>query len=163
MLIWKIKNILSLLNQPYPYYYNSQRLLKISILVSIFIIFFLFVIKPFETDINELRFNYFVTCSIYSIVSGLSVYLTIQIAVFFFPRFFYEEKWTLTKELLILFILLIIIGNVNFFIRNLVNTNPDNFKIKYYLDEIAHACIVGIFPIGFFTLLNYSYLFKNQQ
>jgi hypothetical protein len=159
-----IEKMISLFKRPYPfYYYNPKRLLKISLLVSIFIILFLFLIKPFDTKINEFRYGYFVTCSIYGIVSGFSVYFTAQSLSVLFPAFFKEEKWTLAWELLVLIILLLVLGNINFLIRNLVNTNPDNFKVEYYLEEIAHTCLIGIFPVVFFTLLNYSYLFKTNN
>lgn len=163
MVIRKYKNIHSLFSQSYPFYYYPKRLLKISLSVSLFIASFLFIFRPFNTDISELRYNHFVTCLIYGMISGLSFYVTIQLSIIFFRRFFNEEKWTLAKELTILIILLFVIGNANFFIRNLVNTNPDNFKTGYYLEELAHTCLVGIFPVLFFTLLNYSYLFKTNN
>ncbi|MBN1185127.1 MAG: LytTR family transcriptional regulator DNA-binding domain-containing protein [Bacteroidales bacterium] len=163
MLIKDIQNIIAIFNQPYPFYYYAKRLFSISLVISVFVTLFLFIIRPFDTNISELRYNYFITCSIYGIVSGLSFYLIIRSLVIFFPAYFKEEKWTLAKELLTLIILLFIIGNINFFIRSLVNTKPDNFKRIYYLEEIAHTCLIGIFPIGFFTLLNYSYLFKSNN
>jgi hypothetical protein len=163
MIIKEIKNILSVLNQPYPFYYGSNRLLKLSLIIVCFITLFLVVIKPFDTNINEFKYNYFITCVIYGMISGLSFLTTTIVLTVFCSGHCKEEKWTVAKELKVMIILLFIIGNANFFIRNLINTNHDNYKLTYYFEELIHTCLVGIFPIGFFTMFNFSYLYKANN
>jgi hypothetical protein len=159
-MVIKDKKMLSILKQPYPFYYYPDRLLRHSLTIVGFITLFLILFKPFNSNINELRFNYYITCVIYGIVASAAFLTTFSIIILCFPRFCKEEKWTVAKEILVMAILLFIIGNSNFFIRNLINTNPDNFRLAYYFEELIHTCFVGIIPIGFFIALNFSYLYK---
>ncbi len=152
--------MVSFLKQPYPFYYYPDRLLKNSLTIVCFITIFLLIFRPFDANINELRYNYYVTCVIYGLVASVAFMSTFSLIILCFPEYCKEEKWTVAKEIIGMVILLFIIGNSNFFIRNLINTNPDNFKLSYYFEELVHTCFVGIIPIGFFIALNFSYLYK---
>jgi hypothetical protein len=152
--------MLSILKQPYPFYYYPGRLLKHSLTIVCFITFFLLIFKPFDANINELRFHYNTTCVIYGIVASVAFLTTFVILNFCFSGYCKEEKWTVAKEISVMVILLITIGSLNFLIRDRLNTNPDNFRLAYYFEELIHTIFVGIVPIGFFITLNFSYLYK---
>lgn len=151
--------IVTFIKQPYPYYYSLDKLLKLSLAIMLIIFIFLFLFRPFNININELRYNYNLTCIIYGFVAGLSFFVTLlTINICFHTTFCNEDNWTIAKELFVLILLLYVIGNSNFLIRSIINTNPYNFKLTYYFEEQLHTYLVGIIPIGIFTTVNYHYL-----
>lgn len=162
-MINKEKKMISILKQPYLFYYYPDRLLKHALVIVCIISFFLIIFKPFDANINELRFNYYLTSVIYGIVASVSFLIFFSFLILCFPEYCKEEKWTVAREIQVMVILLFIIGNSNFFIRNLINTNPDNFRLAYYVEELTHTCLVGIIPIGFFIALNFSYLYNANS
>lgn len=151
------------LQQLYPYYYKINTLPKLAGIcagaVSLFLLFF----QPFGFANDELIYPVWMTSFIYGLTGSMVFYLYFFFLPKFFPAYFEEEKWIVGKEIGTLTGLLIVIGTWNFFLREFINSNPHNFQFKYLIEEIFHAILVGILPIGIFTFGNYYYLVSQYQ
>jgi hypothetical protein len=151
------------LRQPYPLYDYPNKLLRHTLGVACFIFLFLLVVRPFGTSASTLKFSYLTTCAIYGVVSGLSFLAVMASSSAFFSDYGKEERWTVASEMLLMVVLLTVIGSSNFLVRNMVSTRPDSFRLAYFLCDQAHAFIIGAFPIGFFIMLNFIYLYKTNS
>ncbi|MEL7147299.1 MAG: LytTR family DNA-binding domain-containing protein [Bacteroidota bacterium] len=146
------------LDQAYPLH-AGKRLLQIVGLVFVAGFLFEYVFLPFNVNKSEHLFPYPVICVFHS-ANGALTY-----GVFFLimGSFVNEERWKLYKELLAILVVLSIIGVNNFFLRRLIYDNPYNASLKYFMEEIGHAYLVGpmLFlgiSLGNFFVLNASHM-----
>ncbi len=146
------------LKEPYPYYYsNQQRILLFLVLLSILSFCFSYFFEPFEVNVAEHNID-----SIWILV--IHAVIPFPIAYIYF-RVINSTKnsdtyWTLGKEFFNLSIILLIIGVVNFLIRDVIYTNPDNWSFRYFWEEIRNTFLVGtlllliILPLNLERLIN---------
>jgi DNA-binding LytR/AlgR family response regulator len=143
-------NLNERLRAPFPYYLNDDRKnLLIITAISLFVIFFLMVYKPYKNFDEDLTFaNMCLFGGVTFLVLAFSMILLPKV----FPVVFDPVNWTLGKYLTQTLAHCFVIGFISVFI--------DAFYICPYksLEEIiVHAytqvALIGIIPVTFMTLL----------
>lgn len=153
---------MTFLNQEYPFLYKNGSLIKITGFVFVFIIAFIVLFQPFNFYNEELKYNFIVTALIYGFIDCLVFFFYFLTCPKIFQRYFTEENWTIAKEISTIATLLILIGVVNFLVRDITNNLSNNFTFKFLLDEILHTFLIGIIIEIVFTSINFYYLLNKH-
>lgn len=143
----------------YPQRYQSQNLIKSSVIVFLIILAFLLLFKPFGVYDPELRMHYLLICFFHALTPAL-VLLT-YFGILNFRKAKNQIKWTLLKEYIQIGILLILIGTSSFLMRDLLYNNPNNWSWNYFFEEIRNCLVAGIF-FYFFLRLS-SFYFESKK
>lgn len=134
-----VPTLIKYLNQPYPFYYREKKLLQILVVLFCLALFFNYVVQPFETNNAELKFDYFYVALLHSI----SVIIILPAALVLQKIESSIEIWKLKYEFYFILILLIIIGIIQFLIRDIIYYNELNWSWHYLKEEILNTLIVG--------------------
>lgn len=129
------------IRQPYPYYYEDlKRVFLLLCLLAFISLLFTYLFEPFTVNDTEHRID-----SIWILVLHAIIPIPIAMAYLFFLNklVFDIDKWTLGKEFFHLALILLLIGFANFFIRDFIYTNPDNWSWRYLWEEIRNTFLVG--------------------
>ncbi|MFT6065911.1 MAG: hypothetical protein ACJAQX_001787 [Polaribacter sp.] len=137
----KPRQIRRYLKEPYPYYYSNQkRLIVLLLFISALSFSFSYFFEPFSVNAAEHKINSLWILLIHAFMPFPIAYLYLS----FINRHLKSDvNWTLGKELLNLSILLLLIGIASFLIRDLVYTNPDNWSLRYFWEEICNTFLIG--------------------
>ena len=152
-------DLLLTLRQPYLYYYGKEGLLKRAFFIFSFFFLFTYFFEPFNVNLAEQKFDFFLICSIHGLIASLFFLLYSSII----NAFSNEEKWTLGKEISFLTGLLFLVGLGNFLARNFIYSNPNNFSIHYLVEELTHTLLVGLLLILIAVPLNFIRLYKKNN
>ncbi len=154
----KKENISNFLKQPYPFYYQGKELVVITLFIFFMSFFFNYLFEPFNVYIPEHKMDFFWISLIHSLSPVILILLLSLIGLN--PKT--EENWTIGKDVIFLFLYLLLIGIAQFLIRDLIYDNPNNWSLKYLIEEIRNTIFVGILFASIFIPLNFSRLyFKN--
>lgn len=99
--------------------------------------------------------------AIYLLSWAVSVYIMIRI-VTLIPLFSDKEEWTVGKEITSILLIFAGTGITTYFMGFIMEEPTDRWNILTFLDSCKYALFIGIFPFGFFTLLNYRHLFAEE-
>ena len=156
----KLAEIERYLKEPYPYYYSNQQRLFLYLLgISIFSFSFSYFFQPFDVKVAEHKINAIQILLIHAFTPFPLAYLYFSILN---RNGIADTTWTLYKELLSLSIILLLIGIVGFLIRDLIYTNPDNWSLRYFWEEIRNTFLVGFLFLIIVVPLNLERL-KNKH
>jgi len=149
--------------QPYPFYYSSiKSILGTAVILTVAVFLFNYIIVPFSYNFDEHRFSFLVI----SLFNGLLVGVVITASLFLLritaPKSFRDEGWTIGKEIALWLALLLLIGIANFFLRELIYVNPNNFSLRYLVTEIVNTFIIGSFFAAIAVMANYIYLLRTS-
>ncbi|WP_048331325.1 LytR/AlgR family response regulator transcription factor [Bizionia psychrotolerans] len=157
--------------QAYPFYYeNLKKVLILFCCVSIASFLFTYLFEPFAMNPDEHKID-----GLWIII--LHAFIPIPITVIYLSILnklvIDKRSWTLGKEFLHLSLILLIIGLVDFILRDAIYKNPDNWSFRYLWEEIRNTFLVGsllliiILPLNLERLLNKHLNFlkrlPNQQ
>ena len=148
------------LTTPYPYYYgNTKRVLFLLLLISVLSFGFSYFFEPFEVNAAEHKISSIVILLVHA-------FIPFPIAFCYFKlvdRTLKEDtRWTLGKELFQLSIILLLIGIAGFLIRDFIYTNPDNWSLTYFWEEIRNTFLVGFLLIVIVLPLNLERLIHKH-
>ncbi len=154
---------MSILNQPYPYTFNSNKILRVSGILFGIVFLFLALFQPFNVEKSEHRFPYLLIVFIQA--GGASIVFAGTIAAFNFitKQEIIEKRWTVLKEIALLSFVFFCIGVALFFLRNLVYDNPDNLTMHYFMEELIHTFLIGFLITTIFTLTNTNRLIRIHK
>jgi len=99
--------------------------------------------------------------AIYLMASAASVIVLIYI-IKSVPFFSGHKEWTFNKEIIAVFLILAGTGITTYFMAFIMEEPSDRWNIRTFLDSCKYAFFIGIFPFGFFTLINYRHLFAEE-
>lgn len=135
-------SIIHLSNKPFPEQESNFGALKTNALVSIFVIFVLYVFQPF--GMNSLESNRFLIC----LGFGVSTFLSTALFELLFSNLFknFIENWTLGKWVLKNLGILLTISIVNFLFARI-------FIFGYILWEFLPHMIYGTLMIGIVPII----------
>ncbi len=131
------------LNSPYPLLQNPRYKWLFALLSGIFVFVFLIVFEPFGAA-QSIAYKY-----IFLAGFGVSVFFGVATTYFILPKlfrdFFYPEKWTIGKEILLQSCCILIISAFN----SLHNYNwwPDIVLHQTFFNFLKITISIGIFPI----------------
>jgi hypothetical protein len=112
---------------------------------------FNYLLQPFDVNPDEQKMDYFWICIIHS-STPIAVLAFLALAYLLFPKS--TEDWKIRNELVFVFFLVLLTGISQFFIRDIVYTNPDNWSWRYFREEIANSFIAGIFLVPIILSIN---------
>ena len=153
--------ITSYLKEPYPYYYgNAKRVFLLLVFLSFLSFSFSYFFEPFHVNVSEHKINSYWILLIHACIP-------IPIA-FLFLSFINRSKkddiaWSLGKEISILSLILLSIGIVDFLIRDLIYTNPDNWSFRYLGEEIRNTFLVGFLLLMIVLPINLERLISKHR
>lgn len=156
-----MSNFQAFLSQPYSFYYEGKKLIQLCIVLFLIILFYNSIIEPFNIYKPELRFSVFTTALVHTTIPILFM---IMVGVFFQWKPSLADNWTLQKELLLFLIILVLVGLADFFVRDILYNNPNNWSIKYLIEEVFHTLMGGLLLIPAVISVNLNIqMFKNLR
>ncbi|WP_276378563.1 LytTR family DNA-binding domain-containing protein [Flavobacterium sp. H4147] len=144
----------------YPRRYQSQNLVKSSVIVFLVILLFLLAFKPFGVYDPELRMHYFFICFLHALAPALVLFIYFR-TLNYFRLLKNKTEWTLLKEYVCIGVLFVFIGITSFLMRDLLYTNSNNWSWNYLFEEIRNCIVAGIFFYLFLRLS--SFYFESQK
>lgn len=150
------------LKQPYPFYYKGNKLFWIVSVIFLISFFFNYLLQPFDVNSNEHKMDYFWISVIHSL-SPIAVVLCFSLLFRLFPTI--TNSWTMKKECITVFLLVLFTGITQFLIRDIIYNNPLNGSWHYFREEITNSLVAGFFlaPIIIFINLNHRKLINKQN
>jgi hypothetical protein len=148
------------LNCYYPQSYFLRNPFWGTLVISLFFFGFTSLYKPFNVHATRVL-SFEVTMAFYSFLSGIFMYLVVKILKI--SEYFSNDKeWTLFKEIISVLIILFALGVAIYFLGFLIESEPsvNRWNISTFLNSVGSAFLIGIFPLIFFTAINYRYLFS---
>ncbi|KPM48341.1 LytR/AlgR family response regulator transcription factor [Jiulongibacter sediminis] len=149
------------LQQPYSFYFEGKKLWQIIAVIYLMAQFYNSIIQPFDVYHPELKFGAFGTELIHSLIPVIVMLYT---ALFLkaFPGI--TDNWTLRKELVLFFVILLQVGLLDFLIRDLIYDNPENWSWHYLQEEVLNTLLGGMLIVTPIISINLNIqLLKNQE
>tara|TARA_R110002050_G_scaffold56512_3_gene127188 strand:+ start:147123 stop:148100 length:978 start_codon:yes stop_codon:yes gene_type:complete len=161
-LLWLYTNmqIKKYFKQPYPYYYGNRKRFILFLLLICFLSFaFSYFFEPFEVNRAEHKIHTIWIMLLHSfipfpIILGYFSFLNLTVKE--------ETQWTLGKELFHISMVLLLIGITDFLIRDLIYTNPNNWSLQYFWEEIRNTFLVGFLLLLILLPINLERLIKKH-
>jgi hypothetical protein len=152
--------IIKWLNIRYPQNYIIKNPFTGTLIIALFVFGFTVLYKPFNTHAAR-AFSYEATMAIYSLLSGIFIFLSIKIlkTVKYFSN---TKDWTIFKEFLSVFLVLFVLGIAIYLLGFFIETSAQRWNISTFLNSFKGAFLTGIIPLFFFTAINYPYLFSES-
>ena len=146
--------------QVYPFYYENIKIVFVILLfLSCLTFLFIYLFEPFTVNVSEHKIG-----SIWIQVLHSFIPLPIAFGYLFVLKKTVKtiSRWTLGKELLHLAIILLLIGLVNFLIRDIIYSNPENWSLRYFWREIRNTFLVGVLLLIIILPLNTERLLRQH-
>ncbi|MDW7694572.1 LytTR family DNA-binding domain-containing protein [Flammeovirgaceae bacterium SG7u.111] len=149
------------LKQPYPFYYEDlKKALIFLCFIAIASFLFTYLFEPFIVNVDEHKIDNLLIIVLHSVIP-----IPVAFAYFFLLNKSVKniENWTLGKEFFHLAVILLLIGLVSFLIRDFIYTNPDNWSLHYFWEEIRNAFLVGILLLTIILPLNLQRMINKHS
>lgn len=141
----------------YPQNYIIKNPFKGALIIAIFIFGFAALYKPLNTHASK-GFSYDTTMAFYCLLSGVFIYISVLLLKKI--KYFSNNKdWNVLKELLSVFIVLFSLGIAIYFLGFFIEQPGQRWNFSTLLNSFKGAFLAGIFPLAFFTAINYRFLF----
>ncbi|WP_299159034.1 LytTR family DNA-binding domain-containing protein [uncultured Tenacibaculum sp.] len=147
-------SIRTYLLQPYPFYYQGKSLKIILLLFFLMTFLFNYAFEPFNVEYTEHKMNYFWITLIHSLTPVIILSFLFIIG----SIWKLEEKWNVVKEAFLIFSFFLMVGLVQFLIRDLIYDNPNNWSLQYLYEEIRNTFLVGTLFVLILIPLNFNRL-----
>lgn len=147
-----MKSVVKWLSTPYYFNPSSWFKLKTSLILGLSSFLFLYIFRPFSISSLEEKIIFEYTFGI-SFVSFLGAFCILIVPPLVFKDFFHEEKWTVGKNLLLIFLGLLFIGTFLWFFANTYRAKNNSESINY-LVFLTYTYISGAIPISFMIFIN---------
>lgn len=151
-------NVLKLLRQPYPYYFKGKNLWILAVVIFAMSMGFNYFFEPFVVYRPEHKVSYFWI----SLIHSMNAFLCVLVIIGLYNLRVNEDKWTVGNEFVLISTVLLTIGISQFLVRDLIYANPDNWSLKYFLEEIKNTFLVGSLFVLILVPLNYLRLIKTH-
>lgn len=145
-----------------PYYFNPSLLfkLKTSFTLGLFVFLFLYVFEPFSlTLLGDFLFEYTFAIGVFSF---LGTFLMLFVPPFIFPDYFNEDKWTVGKSILLIFISIFFIGFVLWYCTSIYKDNKELKHLSFPM-FMLYTFLVGAIPVFFLVYLNERNLRRRRS
>jgi len=132
-------------------------------ILTVAVFLFNYIIEPFSYNFDENRFSFVVISLLNGLLAGGVFLVFILLLKITIPHSFREQIWTVGKELGLWLSLLFLIGIANFFLRELIYDNPNNFSVDYFITEVVNTYIVGFLFAVVAVMANYIHLLRSSR
>lgn len=145
-----LKKIINWLKTPFFFINSFKFNFLISIGVGFFIFLFLYIFKPFgiHTALNNLL-SY---AAGFGLVAFTCTFIYLVLLPFLFKNFFNNEKWTIGKNLIFFFFLVLTVSFGNYFYNSSVQISDDS-EILSLKTILINTFSLAIFPIVISTYI----------
>lgn len=146
------------LNARYPQNFILRKPAYGALILFLFLTVFMILYHPFDAS-GSRWFNFRVSMFVYSL--GASLIALFIILLLKRTRFFGRKKrWTLSRELLSIYIVLQGMGIAVFLLGFIMedNSTMSRWNLHTFLDSCKNTILIGIIPFMYFTATNYRYL-----
>lgn len=144
-----------------PYYFNPSIIFKLrtSFTLGWFIFLFLYIFHPFSLAImGDYLLEYTATIGFFSFIGSFSF---LYVPPLIFTKFFDEDKWTVGKNVIFIFIAMLFIGFLLWYYTGLYKSDKNIEKIGL-VKFILYTFLVGAMPIFFLIFRNERALRKKR-
>ncbi len=146
------------LSARYPQNFILRQPFRGALILFLFLSVFMVLYQPFSA--SESRwFNFRASMLVYAFTASLTALFLILLLKK--TRFFGQKKrWTLSRELLTIYLVLQSMGISLFLLGFILEDNSAirRWSLHIFIDSCKYAFLIGILPFAFFTGLNYRYL-----
>lgn len=101
--------------------------------------FFNYSFEPFNVDHSEHKMNYFWISAIHAMTPVIVLFVLAFVA----NALKLEPSWNIKKEASFIFLFFLFVGMVQFLIRDIIYSNPNNWSWHYLFEEIRNTFLVG--------------------
>ena len=137
--------MLDWLHRPYPFDNSWPHAIRAALWAGFFVAFFLFVFKPFGTQVQEgAEWKFARFCLYFGLVTAATT-LLVNAVCRLFPAVFDEEKWVVWKEILFNIVFIICIGCGNMLLAHFTWSTPLTPRSFLVWQGLTFA--VGLFPM----------------
>ncbi len=116
--------------------------------------FFNYTFEPFNVEYSEHKMNYFWVSIIHSLTPAIVLYALSIVG----NAFRLEDKWNIIKEAFLIFLFFLIVGLVQFLIRDIIYDNVNNWSWHYLYEEIRNTFLVGTLFVTILIPINFNRL-----
>jgi len=116
--------------------------------------FFNYVFEPFNVEYSEHKMNYFWVSMIHSLTPTIVLYVLSIIG----KALKLEDEWSVLKEALLISLFFLVIGLVQFLIRDIIYDNENNWSLHYLYEEIRNTFLVGTLFVTILIPINFNRL-----
>jgi hypothetical protein len=148
--------MLSFLNKPYPHSRDTQKNILASLLIGVFVAFFLVIFQPFGISQWEDE-SKFIKLIGYGMVSCL-IPIILNALFALFPAKQIEDNWKIWMEISNIALIVICIAAGNVIYSEIIGLGRVSWRS--YLDFIAITFAIGIFPIAFGVIRRHNRFLK---
>jgi DNA-binding LytR/AlgR family response regulator len=148
-------------NKDFPRNYILQHPPYGALMVGVFIVLFALLYRPLGAHAGRF-FGYGLTMASYSILFGISVYMSGSMLKKI--RFYASvDDWTILKEISAITITLLAAGLVTYFAAFALELPADRWNFATLFDSVKRTFLVGVIPFVFFTSYNIRRLVAGNQ
>ncbi|MDC1161888.1 LytTR family DNA-binding domain-containing protein [Tenacibaculum sp.] len=116
--------------------------------------FFNYAFEPFNVEYSEHKMSYFWVSIIHSITPTFVLF-----AIYIIGKLLkLESKWNIVKEAILISLFFIIVGLVQFLIRDIIYDNKNNWSLHYLYEEIRNTFLVGTLFVTILIPINFNRL-----
>lgn len=155
-----LRKIYKKLNTRFPQNFILKYPFYGSVIYMVFTIIFTTTYMPLKTH-PSLNLSYGATMAIYMSASGTGIYVFIHILKAI-PYFSPKYEWTFMKEILSIIFILIGSGIFLYLMGFFMEEPSDRWNLATLINSCEIGFLIGIFPLGFFTLVHYRHLFLGE-
>lgn len=154
-----LQDVKAFLREPYPFYFEGRTLRWLVGILFLMAVFFEIAFRPFGVYTPEHRIPHFWIAVFHSTVAA-----TVFISCSYFVRITrLREHWTVRKDILFLFVFLLITGVGQFLIRDLIYDNPYNWSWNFLLEEVRNTLLTGFLFVLILVPLNQARLSRKHS
>ncbi|WP_316820246.1 LytTR family DNA-binding domain-containing protein [Pedobacter gandavensis] len=125
--------------------------------------FFLFLFRPFTVNEAELKYPFLFVCFLHALSPALIVFAFLTILVYFKDKGTQRSRRSIFHGLSCFVILFFIIGLASFLLRDLIYTNPHNWSLRYFWEEIRNSYLAGSLFTSYFILASFYFYTRKKQ
>lgn len=156
-----IQHIAEWLNRPYSYREDVNYQIMLPFILGFVVFLILYFLKPFSLGLVEN--NHILYFGGYGIITTIIILIFFFIVNPIFPNYFSDATWTVKKEILTLFTIIIVVGTLAWFYHKSVafgNYDTNSFTLLHF---IKYSFSIGIFPVILYVYLSEMFLANDRN
>lgn len=135
----------SLNKQVYLYTWTrSAQIKKVAAFLFLGVFLFLYLFRPFIVNEDELKYPFFLICLFHALSPALIVLIYFTVLNRLYHKKTNKSNPSVFQMISLFVPLFFIIGTASFLMRDLIYTNPDNWSLRYFWEEIRNSYLAGV-------------------
>ena len=155
-----INRIRSILNKTYPQNFIFRKPVYGTLLFAFILFVFLILYRPLNVRGSH-NFSFIFTMFLYQLMSSIPV-MALALVLNRTNCFSKEKRWTFSKELKSVVIILLGAGISVYFLGFLMEEPANRWNFLTFFDAVYRVVLIGMIPLMFFTLSNIRHLYISE-